>query len=853
MPLREWSSCSSQLQRQIQTDQFGAQSTSVNLLGLRWHTEDDTLQLHSVQFDSIPSRALSKRQLLSEVSKVFDPLGFCSPVTIRGKILLQQVWKLKLGWDDPLPSEFTCTWEALAKDLRQLNTITIPRSTCYEDSSNHLVVFCDASTSAYGVAVYVVTNQSSRLMMSKVKVAPLKSRTLPQLELTAIQLGAQIAHNLITTLHRIPFHHTTLFSDNEPALQWVRNDNCSMPYVRNRVHKIQELTSNMQILHVSSGENPADLLTRGIAYQKFRKKSLEFWLNGPVWLTDQSKWPPQKPFVVVQELRTDIDTGTRIPDPAVPSSPIDPRRFSKFSSLIKTTQYVFKGVKSTKDPTEYWIRIAQLQEYPRVYGYLSTRSNDAAPESLRVYSLLTPIKQFIKDLGLFLDSSGILKSHNRLRFSLYHREDQILLPPKSYITSLIILQVHRSIKHGSMSETLTELRLQFWIPQGRPTVKRVIKTCAHCRRMQAVRLANPGPPPLPIERVRFVRPFDSVGIDYTGAILVRDELTKELVKVYICLFTCTCSRAVHLELARDMSTPTFINLFRRFCARFSTPRVVISDNGSSFKASAEYFKSLFEDPTIKAYFEDQKISWKFIAPRAPWQGGFYERMVGIVKGCLRKSLFKKTLTWDDLVTLLIEVEQCVNNRPLTYVTSELPELVALTPNHLLKGEVTQMMPPVSTTDRLDPLYLDHDFLNQQYTRLSETIQKFVQVWSKDYLAALKEKHYGNTPPHQAVAVREGDIVLISSDHPRHRWPLGRITRVFPDSDQIVRQVEVLSQGHTSVRTLDKLHTLELAIEPEDEPVPEDTGNVGVRLMRPKRHAARKADESRQRLIDSDQL
>ena len=101
------------------------------------------------------------------------------------------------------------------------------------------------------------------------------------------------------------------------------------------------------------------------------------------------------------------------------------------------------------------------------------------------------------------------------------------------------------------------------------------------------------------------------------------------------------------------------------------------------------------------------------------------------------------MSWDDLVTVLMEVEQCVNNRPLTYVTSELPNMVALTPNHLLKGEVSQLMPPVSTMDHLDPLYFDHDFLNQQYSRLSEVVKKFVQVWSKDYLTALKEKHFGN--------------------------------------------------------------------------------------------------------------
>ena len=113
----------------------------------------------------------------------------------------------------------------------QLNSIRVPRSTGCEDTSNHLVIFCDASTSAYGVVSYVVTEHHSRLLMSKVKVAPLKSRSLPQLELTALQLGAQLAHNVVTVLHRIRFNNITIFSDNEAAQQWVKNDNCSMPYV----------------------------------------------------------------------------------------------------------------------------------------------------------------------------------------------------------------------------------------------------------------------------------------------------------------------------------------------------------------------------------------------------------------------------------------------------------------------------------------------------------------------------------------------------------------------------------------------------------------------------------------------
>ena len=461
MPLREWASNSQKLQAEIKKDLNGVQKESVNLLGLKWNTQEDLIQLHPVHFDTTVDVQLTKRQLLSNVSKAFDPLGFFTPITIRGKVLLQQAWKLHIGWDDLLPNEFVTSWKAFALDLNQLDSISLPRSTFCEDSSVHLVVFCDASNTAYGVVAYTVSDQGSRLLTSKARVAPLKTRTLPQLELTALQLGAQVAHNLTTILNHITFNQITVFSDNEAALQWVRNDHCTIPYIKNRVHRIRELTTNMQILHVPSENNPADLLTRGISFEKFHTKKLDFWLKGPSWLTDETHWPNQKQYVVVQELHTDV---VRQPEPTeLQESLVDPNRFSTFDALVKTTKFVFKFLQLTYSPEDYWIKHVQCSEYPLVYQYLLNGHTEQ--DSVRVSTIQTPIKKFVKDLGLYLDS-GIIRSRSRLNNSLYHNKDQILLPPNSQVTPLIILKVHRSVNHGGMAETLTQLRLQFCDPQG---------------------------------------------------------------------------------------------------------------------------------------------------------------------------------------------------------------------------------------------------------------------------------------------------------------------------------------------------------------------------------------------------
>ena len=152
------------------------------------------------------------------------------------------------------------------------------------------------------------------------------------------------------------------------------------------------------------------------------------------------------------------------------------------------------------------------------------------------------------------------------------------------------------------------------------------------------------------------------------------------------------SRAVALELATDLSAPTFLNLFRRFVAKHGYPETVVSDNGTNFTATASYLQQLHDEPQVQTYFERNNLEWKFIRPRAPWEGGFYERMVGVVKSCLRKAMYGKSLNFNEIITLLAEVETRVNNRPLTYVSAEASGIVPLTPNHLLKGRRIELMP-----------------------------------------------------------------------------------------------------------------------------------------------------------------
>ena len=149
------------------------------------------------------------------------------------------------------------------------------------------------------------------------------------------------------------------------------------------------------------------------------------------------------------------------------------------------------------------------------------------------------------------------------------------------------------------------------------------------------RFAYPDPPALPEYRVSSASPFSAVGIDYTGLLLVKNSTGPT--KVYVALFSCCVTRAIHLEVAEDCSKEQFMLLFRRFCARRSIPTTVVTDNASCFLSVEDEITQLLDEPEVKAYLNSNGIRWIHIPGRSPAWSGFYERMVGIMKTCLKKA------------------------------------------------------------------------------------------------------------------------------------------------------------------------------------------------------------------------
>ena len=288
MNLREWASNSPEFLALLPEHDRSVPTTQ-KVLGLSWDTVTD--ELTNVPVDATSPTVQTKRHILQIISRFFDPLGLQSPVLVKAKILVQDMWKLGVGWDDVLPNSILQQWQTIALDIERASAITYPRfiGAPTAGSFYELNVFCDASQSAYGVAAYltVVTDdrRTSNLIFSKSKVAPVKSQSIPRLELMAALLGARIVSFLRKEL-QCHFTSTFLWSDSTTVLHWL-SPSCNtdrLPvFVKNRVFTIQS-TPDIRLCYVASESNPADMPSRGVHTHTLNSSSL--WWHGPAFLAN---------------------------------------------------------------------------------------------------------------------------------------------------------------------------------------------------------------------------------------------------------------------------------------------------------------------------------------------------------------------------------------------------------------------------------------------------------------------------------------------------------------------------------------------------------------------------------------
>ena len=403
-----------------------------------------------------------------------------------------------------------------------------------------------------------------------------------------------------------------------------------------------------------------------------------------------------------------------------------------------------------------------------------------------------PVTSISKQLDLFMDKDGVIRCSGRYKYSKlsYRVKYPILLPKESHLTTLIIQDRHRRVKHAGVKTTLTEIREEFWIPKGRRMVKSIINQCVVCRRLTAKPFKSPGPPPLPPLRLSDMPPFTNTGVDYFGPLYCRERGCKKAYKSHVSLYTCASSRAIHLELIPNMNSTSFKNSMIRFVSTRGVPHCMISDNAKSFKKTAKDLDCIITRSPTKEFIDDNNIIWLFYLEKSPWWGGFIERMVGSVKSVLRKILYRTFLSYDEMTTLLKEIESVINSRPITYIYNDDVE-EPLTPSHLLIGKRSTQLPT-------DIIYVNDSHDRNRYRE--RLLNLFEKRWKQEYLSELQDYHITTQKSNDVDRVPQvGEVVIMKESSPRSGWKLVRVMGVHKGRDERIRSVEVRKPNRNIIR------------------------------------------------------
>ena len=774
-------------------------------LGLQWHVGSDEFGFSFTPKSKPPTR----RGLLSVISSVYDPLGLVSPIVLPAKLLLQELCRAKLGWDEELPPSIQQKWEEWVRSMSSIVTLRVSRCIAPScDGSVSLCVFSDASSEAYGAVAYLRVCAGAHvecfLLMGKSRVKPLKSITIPRMELTAATVALKMGTCLSQELSCQP--SVIYFTDSTSVLYFLRNTERRFPvFVANRVQLILDFSSCLQWRFVPSSENPADLASRGITMKS--EDCLRLWFRGPPFLLKhESEWP-KDPCVYdtnsVDSFAAEVEESENEPLDALLSYYSNFTRmkravcvFLRLLEILKSRVHngrdhrfqsddVIFSVSSLREAEKVIVRRVQMKKFPKEVEHLKKFGH------VSIHSSVHRLDPFLHD--------GILRVGGRLSSSALNHDliHPWLLPKDSPVTTLIVRHYHELLGHSGSNHVLSKLRERFWIVHGNATVRKVIFRCVTCRKRRGFALTQKMAD-LPVERLSAEPPFTYTGIDLFGPFLVKNA--RKEVKRYGVLFTCMSCRAIHLEIVNTLETDSLINAIRRFVARRGQTKSIFCDNGTNLVgAEKELSKALKEcNERARNFLMQHQIEWHFNTPCASHKGGAWERMIRSVRAVLTNLLKEFGLHIDDeaLHTVMCEAEAIVNSRPLTVVSDNPNDLIPLSPSQLLTMKSSSAVPPPGDFDDSPSLYA-----RKRWRRVQYLMGLFWSRWQKEYVHLLQPRARWNSPQRN---LKEGDVVLVVDEQiPRGLWRLGRICAVKESPDDLVRSVSIKSKTSILQRPVNK--------------------------------------------------
>ncbi|XP_078495525.1 uncharacterized protein LOC144750934 [Ciona intestinalis] len=798
------------------------------VLGINWSVNTDEFMFTV----ALPMKPRTRRGMLSTMNSLFDPLGFVAPIVLEARLIYRNLCQQELEWDEPVPEPELKRWEKWLASLPRLRDIVISRSFGLQAYDNmqrsQLHFFADASKIAYGAVCYLRTvdrnqNVNCTFVMGKSRLAPQNEVSIPRMELMA----AVTAVNMDQMLRRelgLDLRPSIFWSDSAVVLQSLFNERRRFPlFVSRRLAMISENTCTSNWKHVPTQSNPADYASRGASADALLKTRL--WFSGPDFLTlDPENWP--NAFAKKEMSDHDIkqfDKKTATVFSLQVTIPATDALLSQFSSLhrvkvatawlLRVKRFLRKRAQKLDPKFESSpLSVAELQ-YSETELIKYVQRQNYAQWMLGVASDKNPLKPGRKSPVFKLDpfvSDGVLRVGGRLERAPigYEARHPAILPHTSHLTDLIITYHHSAAGHSGLNHTLNLLSQRFFVMKSTAAVRRVLNNCLPCRRRYA-KPAQQLMSSLPSPRLQVeAPPFSYTGVDYFGPIMVRQG--RSSVKRYGCLFTCMTTRAVHLELAKDLTADAMINALRRFIARRGAPMHIYSDNGTNLVGAERLLREAMQEwnqVQINSFLRQKDIQWSFNPPCASHMGGAWERMIRSVRRVLLSLSAQRPLTDDELQTLLLEAEAILNSRPLTPVTIDRDSELPLTPNHLLRVKPTADLPPTLTREK-------DCYARKRWRYVQYLAEQFWVRWSREYLRTIIARQKWHL---RQKNFKSKDIVLlVDNSTPRSQWSIGKICEVYPDAHGIVRTVSVRARGLEMRRPIHKLCMIAPADDDDDD-------------------------------------
>ncbi|XP_062535031.1 uncharacterized protein LOC134204220 [Armigeres subalbatus] len=554
--------------------------------------------------------------------------------------------------------------------------------------------------------------------------------------------------------------------------------------------------------------------------------SSDLWQHGPFWLSlHRENWPT----TTNANNHSDEVLERRVMVAAVQNRPTVNDIFLRTTSyqrLLRITAYCLRFINACRQ--------RESSDRPEGSTVLTVEELSMSRKKLVKLAQADSFGEEIRELGRgktvskrsnlrllspFLDSDGIIRVGGRLNLSEqpYHTKHPILLPSSHPFTRSVAIDYHNKLLHGGGRVTLAEMRQEYWPIQGRRLMNSIMRNCFRCIRASPIP-ATQQTGQLPQRRITPSKPFTVTCVDYAGPVYLKPAHKRaSAIKAYICVFVCFATKAVHIELVSSLSTAAFIAALRRFVSRRGRPTHMYSDNGKNFEGARNELRELHQlllrerqSGEIATICATDGIKWHMIPPKAPHFGGLWEAAVKTAKKHLRKQLGNIALSFEDMSTILAQIEACMNSRPLTPMTEIPDDLAILTSSHFLIESSLFALPETDVT--MIPLNrLDH------YQKLQERVQKFWYLWRTDNLHELQKETKQSTA---ITAYQPGKmVILVDESLPPVRWPLARITATHPESDGLIRVVTLRTSKGIIRRPITKICLL-----PYDDAAPKNEDN-----------------------------